>query len=96
TALVTCLEGDPYSRESRKMYKALEKTTKAAYGDDEGFAKLQKSKAGGTQAGLFDVARWTYELVCAELCGANHYEMRGYLIALEPAEFKAWQEAKSR
>ncbi|MHC4392499.1 MAG: cytochrome c oxidase subunit II transmembrane domain-containing protein, partial [Planctomycetota bacterium] len=38
TALVTCLEGDPYSRESRKMYKALEKTTKAAYGDDEGFA----------------------------------------------------------
>jgi cytochrome c oxidase subunit 2 len=34
----------------------------------------------------------TYEIVCAELCGFGHYTMRGRLVALAPAEYRAWVE----
>lgn len=31
-----------------------------------------------------------YELACAELCGYGHYQMRGTVHVLEPAEFEEW------
>jgi cytochrome c oxidase subunit 2 len=33
-----------------------------------------------------------YEIACAELCGFGHYTMRGRLVALAPAEYRAWVE----
>lgn len=31
-----------------------------------------------------------YEIACAELCGLGHYQMRGALSVVEPAEFERW------
>jgi cytochrome c oxidase subunit 2 len=31
-----------------------------------------------------------YEIACAELCGMQHYKMRGRLLVLEPAEYEKW------
>lgn len=36
-----------------------------------------------------------YEIACAELCGAQHYAMKGYLIIVEPDEFETWRAEKS-
>src|SRR3989338_5241444 len=33
-----------------------------------------------------------FEIVCAELCGYAHYQMRGALKVLEPQEFEKWQQ----
>jgi cytochrome c oxidase subunit 2 len=32
----------------------------------------------------------TYRLYCAEYCGMNHSRMKGYVVALEPAEYEQW------
>lgn len=34
----------------------------------------------------------TYEIVCAQLCGAGHYAMRADLIVEKPEEFKEWMD----
>jgi cytochrome c oxidase subunit II len=31
-----------------------------------------------------------YEIACAQLCGVNHYKMRGELRVLAPADYAAW------
>lgn len=31
-----------------------------------------------------------FEIVCAEMCGLNHYKMKGEMFVLEPKEFDAW------
>jgi cytochrome c oxidase subunit II len=31
-----------------------------------------------------------YELVCAQHCGTNHFNMRGHVVALEQDEFEGW------
>jgi cytochrome c oxidase subunit 2 len=31
-----------------------------------------------------------YELACAELCGLNHFQMRGQVKVVEPAAYEAW------
>lgn len=36
----------------------------------------------------------TYEVVCAELCGSGHTNMRGVLQAVTPEEYAAWQRKK--
>jgi cytochrome c oxidase subunit 2 len=33
-----------------------------------------------------------FEIVCAQLCGANHYAMKGNLITETKADFEAWQK----
>lgn len=33
-----------------------------------------------------------YEIVCAELCGLNHYSMRGKLFVVEQEKFEKWLE----
>ena len=38
----------------------------------------------------------TFRGQCAELCGRNHADMVAKVVALEPAEFKAWLENKKR
>jgi cytochrome c oxidase subunit II len=32
----------------------------------------------------------TFEIACAQLCGINHYQMRGFVYVVEQAEFDAW------
>ncbi len=39
---------------------------------------------------------WNYEVVCAELCGIQHGEMRGSLTVLSEDEYKAWLEKASK
>jgi cytochrome c oxidase subunit 2 len=36
----------------------------------------------------------TFKGQCAELCGRNHADMTAKVVALEPAEFKAWMDRK--
>lgn len=36
-----------------------------------------------TKTGKFDI-------LCAQLCGVGHYNMRGHVVVEEPAEFEAW------
>jgi cytochrome c oxidase subunit 2 len=38
----------------------------------------------------------TYFGQCAELCGANHADMRAHVRAVTPDQFEAWAEAKRR
>lgn len=33
-----------------------------------------------------------YELLCAELCGLNHYSMRGKIVVVEKEQFEKWLE----
>lgn len=35
-----------------------------------------------------------YEIACAELCGPQHYAMRGELIVMRPEDYKAWYEGE--
>jgi len=39
---------------------------------------------------------WDYPIMCAELCGMNHYQMRGKLTVLKQDEFDKWNEEKSK
>jgi cytochrome c oxidase subunit 2 len=34
--------------------------------------------------------QWTYEIVCAELCGMQHGEMRGSMEVMDQADYDAW------
>jgi cytochrome c oxidase subunit 2 len=36
-----------------------------------------------------------YEIACAELCGMQHYKMRGRLLVMQPAEFESWLKARA-
>jgi cytochrome c oxidase subunit 2 len=36
-----------------------------------------------------------YEIACAELCGMQHYKMRGRLLVMEEAEFQKWLKARA-
>jgi len=38
---------------------------------------------------------WNYEIVCAELCGNNHSEMKGVLHVLPQVEYDAWLKKTS-
>ena len=35
-----------------------------------------------------------YEIACAELCGMQHYKMRGRLLVMEDADFRTWLKAR--
>ena len=37
----------------------------------------------------------TYEIGCAQHCGANHYKMQGLLRVVDPSEFRKWIDAAS-
>ena len=39
---------------------------------------------------------WTYEVVCAELCGIQHGEMRGSMEVLDQPAYDAWYEKASK
>lgn len=39
---------------------------------------------------------WNYEVVCAELCGIQHGEMRGSMEVLSEEDYKKWYEEKSK
>jgi cytochrome c oxidase subunit 2 len=41
------------------------------------------------------VEQWNYEIVCAELCGIQHAQMRGFMEVLPEDEYKAWFEDRS-
>lgn len=36
-----------------------------------------------------------YEIACAELCGMQHYKMRGRLLVMEEAQFEKWLKERS-
>jgi cytochrome c oxidase subunit 2 len=36
-----------------------------------------------------------YEIACAELCGMQHYKMRGRLLIMQEAEFESWLKARA-
>jgi len=36
------------------------------------------------------VKEGTYEIVCAQLCGANHYAMKGTLVVESEEKYKKW------
>jgi cytochrome c oxidase subunit 2 len=35
-----------------------------------------------------------YEILCAQLCGVGHYNMRGYVVVENETDFKAWLKAQ--
>jgi cytochrome c oxidase subunit 2 len=35
----------------------------------------------------------TYQVLCAEYCGTNHSTMRGWVVALDPADYSRWLES---
>jgi len=39
---------------------------------------------------------WNYEIVCAELCGNQHSQMKGIMKVLEPAEYDEWLKKRSK
>jgi len=39
---------------------------------------------------------WDYEIVCAELCGLGHSEMRGVMKVLEQKDYDAWLTKRSK
>ncbi len=39
---------------------------------------------------------WDYEIVCAELCGNGHSEMRGIMKVMEQDEYDAWLKKESK
>ncbi len=39
---------------------------------------------------------WDYPIMCAELCGIQHYNMWGRVIVLEQKEYDAWRKAESK
>lgn len=44
----------------------------------------------------FTVARTgEYEIACAELCGMQHYKMRGRLLVMEEPDFQKWLKARA-
>jgi cytochrome c oxidase subunit 2 len=36
-----------------------------------------------------------YEIACAELCGLQHYKMRGFLMVMSDQEFEAWLKERA-
>jgi cytochrome c oxidase subunit 2 len=36
-----------------------------------------------------------YEIPCAELCGMQHYKMRGRLLVMQPADFENWLKQRA-
>lgn len=38
---------------------------------------------------------WNFEIVCAELCGIQHAQMRGVMYVLEQAEYDKWHQETS-
>lgn len=38
----------------------------------------------------------TYEIACAQLCGAAHYQMRGQLVVKNPTDYKTWLSSQTR
>lgn len=36
-----------------------------------------------------------YEIACAELCGMQHYKMRGRLLVMDPANFEKWLKQRA-
>ncbi len=36
-----------------------------------------------------------YEIACAELCGMQHYKMRGRLMVMQEADFEKWLKARA-
>jgi cytochrome c oxidase subunit 2 len=36
-----------------------------------------------------------FPIYCAEFCGTHHFSMHGRVIALEPADYEAWQEGQA-
>jgi cytochrome c oxidase subunit 2 len=40
------------------------------------------------------VKKGEFEIVCAQLCGANHYAMKAMMTTYPKAEFEAWQKEK--
>lgn len=41
------------------------------------------------------VKQGEYEIACAELCGMQHYKMRGRLLVLQPAEYENWLKQRA-
>jgi cytochrome c oxidase subunit II len=39
---------------------------------------------------------WNYEIVCAELCGNQHSQMKGILKVLDQADYDAWLKKRSK
>jgi cytochrome c oxidase subunit 2 len=38
------------------------------------------------------IVKGEYEIVCAQLCGANHYAMRAMMLVKDQAEFDSWSK----
>ena len=36
-----------------------------------------------------------FEIACTELCGLGHYQMKGFLYIVPPAQFDAWLAEKA-
>lgn len=43
----------------------------------------------------FNGEQWNYEVVCAELCGIQHGQMRGFMRVLSEDEYKKWFDERS-
>jgi cytochrome c oxidase subunit 2 len=41
------------------------------------------------------VKQGEYEIACAELCGMQHYKMRGRLLVMPEPEFEKWLKGRA-
>ena len=60
--------------------------------------RIKQDALPGMTTSLYFVATRTgqYEIACAELCGHQHYEMRGFLTVEEPEKFEKWLQEYAR
>lgn len=88
---------NPYTKEGRKAYKVNKAAVEAKLGSELMESLTGKAATlGNRKAGLDQAFKWTYPIVCAELCGYQHYYMKGSLLVLPEAEFAEWMKEKTK
>ena len=60
--------------------------------------RLKKDAVPGryTEAWFEAIREGTYDILCAEYCGANHSQMMGQVVVMPPAQFDEWMSAERR
>jgi cytochrome c oxidase subunit II len=59
--------------------------------------RVKQDAVPGMMIGVHFTALQTgeYEIACAELCGMQHYKMRGRLLVMQEGEFNNWLKARA-
>ena len=57
-------------------------------------AKMDMVPGMVTYVWLTPTRTGTFEILCAELCGVGHAQMRGVVVVEEEAEYQAWLQSQ--